>query len=139
MITLIPDSSARIVPRGYGEEVDVEVTFPDKGPKWGVMLSGGERAVTALALKLALFELTPSPLYMLDEVESALDWTRNHKMQELLKTLSQKRQLIIVTHFQSTIHMANTVHGVRVRPDGSSWLKFHFVMDERLFKIYKCC
>jgi len=136
---LMPGSHGRIVWGPDSEEVDVEIIFPDKGLKRGVSLSGGERASTALALKLALFRMLPSPMYILDEVEPALDWTHNHNMQELLKTLSQNRQLIIVTHFQSTIRMANTVHGVRIRPDGSSWLKFHFVMDERLFKVYKCC
>lgn len=78
-------------------------------------------------------------MFILDEVEPSLDWTRNHNMQNLLKNIAQNRQLIMVTHSQSTIRMADTVHGVRVRPDGSSWLKFHFLMDERLFKIYKCC
>ncbi|MBI5252716.1 MAG: AAA family ATPase [Desulfomonile tiedjei] len=136
---LLPGSRARIV--NWNGEVgpDLEVTFPDKGVKWGVLLSGGERAVTALALKLALFNLVRSPMFMMDEVEPSMDWTRNHNMQGLLKKISQNRQLIMVTHFQSTIQMADTVHGVRIRPDGSSWLKFHFLMDERLFKIYKCC
>jgi chromosome segregation ATPase len=136
---LIPGSTARVVPLDGSDGMDVEVNFPDKGVKRGVLLSGGERAVTALALKLALFEMRPGPMYLLDEVEPALDWSRNRSTQELLKTLSAKRQLIMITHFQSTIHMAETVHGVRVRPDGSSWLKFHFQMDKRLFKIYKCC
>ncbi|AFM23588.1 AAA family ATPase [Desulfomonile tiedjei] len=136
---LIPGSYGRIFLDEIGEDADVEVTFPKKGAKRGVLLSGGERASTALALKLALFSMAPGPMYMLDEVEPSLDWTHNHNMQELLKKLAEHRQLIIVTHFQSTIRMARTVHGVRIRPDGSSWLKFHFVMDERLFKIYKCC
>jgi chromosome segregation protein len=136
---LVPGSYGRILLDENGEDTDVEVTFQKKGAKRGVLLSGGERASTALALKLALFSMMPSPMYMLDEVEPSLDWTHNHNMQELLKKLAEGRQLIIVTHFQSTIRMARTVHGVRIRPDGSSWLKFHFVMDERLFKIYKCC
>jgi chromosome segregation ATPase len=136
---LIPESSARIIWDAGTNNVDVEVTFPDKGSRRGVSLSGGERAVTALALKLALFGCSPSPTYLLDEVEPSLDWTHNRSVQELLKKLAKTRQLIMVTHFESTIRLANTVHGVRVRRDGSSWLKFHFVMDERLLKAYKCC
>lgn len=136
---LIPGSHARIVNWNGDDEADLEVTFADKGVKYGVMLSGGERAVTALALKLALFNLSDSSVLMMDEVEPSLDWTRNRNMQNLLKKVSEDRQLIMVTHFQSTIQIANTVHGVRIRPDGSSWLKFHFLMDERLFKIYRCC
>ncbi len=136
---LIPGGQARIMNWNGEEGLNLEVIFQDKGPKWGVLLSGGERAVTALALKLALFNLLKSPMFMMDEVEPSMDWTRNHNMQALLKKISQDRQLILVTHFQGTIQMADTVHGVRIRPDGSSWLKFHFLMDERLFKIYKCC
>lgn len=139
LASLVPGSSGQILLDGGGDEVEVQVVIPKKGLRRGVLLSGGERASTALALKLALFSMAPSPMFLLDEVEPSLDWTHNHNMQELLKKLSQNRQLIIVTHFQSTIRMANTVHGVRIRPDGSSWLKFHFVMDERLFKIYSCC
>jgi chromosome segregation protein len=60
-------------------------------------------------------------------------------MQELLRALSEKKQLIMITHLRSTIQLANTVHGVRTRWDGSSFLKFYFVMDERLLKLYKCC
>lgn len=136
---LMPGTSGQLFYDKSPNCVDLEVVFPDKGRRRGILLSGGERASTALALKLALFHTRPSPMYMFDEIEPSLDWTHGHNMQDLLKKLSQDRQLIIVTHFQSTIRMANTVHGVRIRPDGSSWLKFHFVMDERLFKIYKCC
>lgn len=136
---LIPGSRARIANWDGEDDLDLEISFPDKGKKWGVLLSGGERAVAALALKLALFNLVKSPMFMMDEIEPSMDWTRNHNMQSLLKRISQTRQLIMITHFQSTIQMADTVHGVRIRPDGSSWLKFHFLMDERLFKVYKCC
>jgi chromosome segregation ATPase len=135
---ILPGCKAKLTYR-EGQPITVEVIFPDKGPRRGFQLSGGEKASTALALKLALFQSTPSPMYLMDEIEPSLDWTRNHNMQDLLKELSDQRQLVIITHFQSTIRMANTVHGVRIRPDGSSWLKFHFVMDDRLFKIYKCC
>jgi chromosome segregation protein len=137
LATLIPGAEAWLLEQGDG--LELEVRFPDKGVKRGFLLSGGERAVTALALKLALFELTNSPAYLLDEVEPSLDWTKNKNTQNLLQEVSARRQLIMVTHLRSTIEMADTVHGVRVRPDGSSWLKFHFKMDERLFKIYKCC
>ncbi|MCX5872636.1 MAG: AAA family ATPase [Deltaproteobacteria bacterium] len=132
---LMPGTSGQLFYDQSADCVDIEVVFPDKGRRRGIQLSGGERASTALALKLALFHTRPSPMYMFDEIEASLDWTHGHNMQDLLKKLSQDRQLIIVTHFQSTIRMANTV----IRPDGSSWLKFHFIMDERLFKIYKCC
>ncbi|MEW6349387.1 MAG: AAA family ATPase [Thermodesulfobacteriota bacterium] len=139
LAALIPGTRGRIIAENGLESIDVTVRFPGKGEKHGTLLSGGERAVTALAMKLALFESRPSPMYLLDEVEPSLDWARNSNVQGLLKEVSRDRQLIMVTHLQSTIQIAKTVHGVRVRPDGSSWLKFHFVMDERLFKVYRCC
>ncbi len=134
---LIPEASARLLAEDGG--LEMEVSFKDKGIKRGILLSGGERAVAALALKLALFGHRSSPCYLLDEVEPALDWVKNKATQNLLTEVSAGRQLIMVTHLRSTIELAETVHGVRIRPDGTSWLKFHFVMDERLFKIYKCC
>lgn len=136
---LIPHSSARLFFDEDDGDLDVEVVFGDKGAKRGIMLSGGERAATSLALKLALFESKPSPLYLLDEVEPSLDWARNNNMQGLFKKLSKDRQLVLITHTRSTVEIADTVHGVRVRSDGASWLKFHFLMDERLLKVYRCC
>lgn len=102
-------------------------------------LSGGQKAVTSLALKLALFEQLGTPLYLLDEVEPSLDYTNHKSMQALLKMLAKNRQLIMITHLRSTIELANTVHGVRTRIDGTSFMKFYFVMDERLLRLYKCC
>jgi chromosome segregation protein len=60
-------------------------------------------------------------------------------MQTMLKELARKKQLVMITHLRSTIELADTVHGVRTRPDGSSFMKFYFVMDERLLRLYKCC
>jgi chromosome segregation protein len=60
-------------------------------------------------------------------------------MQTLLRRLALKKQLIMITHLRSTIQLANTVHGVRTRWDGSSFMKFYFVMTESLLRLYKCC
>jgi chromosome segregation protein len=136
---LVPGSTSRLVVGDDGTQIDVSIGFPSKLPKGTVLLSGGERAVACLALKLALFEFRPSPVYLMDEVEPALDWTRNASMQSLLKRLSGDRQLILVTHTRSTVEVAKSVHGVRMRPDGSTWLKFHLLMDERLYAVYRCC
>jgi chromosome segregation protein len=102
-------------------------------------LSGGEKSVTSLAFKLALFEQLKSPFYLLDEVEPSLDYTSHKSMQEMLKNLAKNKQLIMITHLRSTIELADTVHGVRTRFDGSSFMKFYFMMDERLLRLYKCC
>jgi len=90
---------------------------------------------------LALFHLhqLQSPLYLLDEVEPALDYINHKSMQAFLKNVASDKQLIMITHLRSTIDLADTLHGVRTRFDGSSFMKFYFVMDERLLKLYKCC
>ena len=119
--------------------LEIEVTFPDKGTKKARFLSGGEKTVASLAAKLALFGRLQSPFYLLDEVEPSLDWTNHRNMSNLLKDLAKRRQLIMITHLRSTIEVADTVHGVRTQFDGSSFMKFHFVMDKRLLRLYKCC
>jgi chromosome segregation ATPase len=119
--------------------LEIEVTLPGNRRRKAHQLSGGEKAVTSLALKLAIFEQLNSPLYLLDEVEPSLDYTNHKSMQALLKALASRRQLIMITHLRSTIELANTLHGVRTRWDGTSFMKYYFVMDERLLRLYKCC
>jgi chromosome segregation ATPase len=138
---LLPEGDCRL----YAEEangskgLEIEIRFADKGLKKSKLLSGGERTVTSLAAKLALFDQLQSPIYLLDEVEPALDYVNHKRMQELLKDLAKRKQLIMITHLRSTIELANTLHGVRTRRDGSSFMKFYFVMDKRLLRLYKCC
>jgi chromosome segregation protein len=119
--------------------LEIEITLPGNRRRKAHQLSGGEKSVTSLALKLAIFEQLCSPFYLLDEVEPSLDYTNHKSMQALLKTLARKKQLIMITHLRSTIELADTLHGVRTRWDGSSFMKFYFVMDERLLRLYKCC
>ena len=122
-----------------GQGLEVEVAVKGKNIRRAHQLSGGEKSITSLALKLALFDRLRSPFYLLDEVEPALDYINHKSMQALLKELAVKKQLIMITHLRSTIELANTLHGVRSRPDGSSFMKFYFVMNERLLRLYKCC
>lgn len=138
---LLPEGDCRLftLPVNGDIGLDVEVRFPDKGPKRSKLLSGGERTITSLAAKLALFDQLTSGLYLLDEVEPALDYVNHKNMQELLKTLARERQMIMITHLRSTLDLADTVHGVRTRGDGTSFMKFFMVMDERLLRLYKCC
>jgi len=119
--------------------LEIEVTLPGNRRRKAHQLSGGEKSVTSLALKLAIFGQLDSPFFLLDEVEPSLDYTNHKSMQALLKTLAKKKQLVMITHLRSTIALANTVHGVRTRWDGSSFMKFYFVMNERLLRLYKCC
>ncbi len=118
---------------------EIEIDLPGNRRRRVHQLSGGEKSITSLALKLALFEDLQTPFFLLDEVEPALDYTNHKSMQAFLKDVASRRQLIMITHLRSTIELANTLHGVRTRWDGSSFMKFYFVMDERLLRLYKCC
>jgi chromosome segregation ATPase len=119
--------------------IDVEVMLKGNRVRRAHQLSGGEKAITSLALKLALFRGLESPFYLLDEVEPSLDYTNHKSMQAFLKDVASDKQLIMITHLRSTMELANTLHGVRTRWDGSSFMKFYFVMEERLLRLYKCC
>jgi chromosome segregation protein len=118
---------------------EIEANLPGNRRRRAHQLSGGEKAVTSLALKLAAFHGLQSPFYLLDEVEPSLDYTNHKSMQTFLKDVASEKQMVMITHLRSTIELANTVHGVRTRFDGSSFMKFYFVMDERLLRLYKCC
>lgn len=138
---LMPEGDARVhlVGSDGSAGLEIEVDLPGNRARKAHQLSGGEKSVTSLALKLALFDLFETPFFLLDEVEPSLDYTNHKSMQALLKTVASKKQLIMITHLRSTIELANTLHGVRTRQDGSSFMKFYFVMDERLLRLYKCC
>lgn len=138
---LFPEGSGALqsVSRNGEMGLDIEVNIRGDRKRKAHQLSGGEKSVTSLALQLAVFGQLKSPIFLLDEVEPALDYTNHKSMQALLKSLAENKQLIMITHLRSTIQLANTVHGIRTRMDGSSFMKFYFVMDERLLRLYKCC
>lgn len=138
---LIPegDVDLSLTAHGEGAGLNVEATFPGKGTKNSMLLSGGEKTICSLALNLSIFEKLESPFYLLDEVEPSLDWSNHRHMQALLKKLAEKRQLVMITHLRSTIELADTLHGIRARRDGTSFIKFYFEMNERLLRAYKCC
>ncbi len=137
---LDPRLEGKIRVEGDGTpELEFAMTFPGASrPRPAHQLSGGQQAVTSLAFKLAAFEEVDSPLYLLDEVEPSLDYGNHKSIQALLKDLAARRQLIMITHLRTTIDVANTVHGVRTRRDGSSFMKFYFLMDERILRLFRC-
>lgn len=119
--------------------IEINIDLKGNRKRRAHQLSGGEKSITSLALKLACFDQLDSPFFLLDEVEPSLDYTNHKNMQAFLRDVSGNNQLIMITHLRSTISLADTVHGVRTRFDGSSFMKFYFVMDERLLRLYKCC
>jgi chromosome segregation protein len=100
--------------------IDVEARPAGKKVKRLSLLSGGERALTAIAFLLAIFRARPSPFYVLDEVEAALDDTNLQRLLEILAELRDQSQLIIVTHQKRTMEVADTLYGVSMRGDGVS-------------------
>ena len=100
--------------------IDVEARPPGKKVKRLSLLSGGERALTAIAFLIAIFRARPSPFYVLDEVEAALDDTNLQRLLEILAELRETSQLIIVTHQKRTMEVADTLYGVSMRRDGVS-------------------
>jgi chromosome segregation ATPase len=141
MSYLIPLGEVRLaaISKNGHKGLEIEVNLPGNRLRRAHQLSGGEKSITSLALKLAVFHQLESPFFLLDEVEPSLDYTNHKSMQAFLKDVADSKQLIMITHLRSTIALANTVHGVRTRWDGSSFMKFYFVMDERLLRLYKCC
>jgi chromosome segregation protein len=100
--------------------IEVEARPPGKRIKRLSLLSGGERALTAIAFLIAIFKARPSPFYVLDEVEAALDDTNLQRLLEILAELRDVSQLIIVTHQKRTMEVADTLYGISMRGDGVS-------------------
>jgi chromosome segregation protein len=100
--------------------IDIEARPPGKRVKRLSLLSGGERSLTAIAFLVAIFRARPSPFYVLDEVEAALDDTNLQRLLEILAELREVSQLIVVTHQKRTMEVADTLYGISMRGDGVS-------------------
>jgi chromosome segregation protein len=100
--------------------IEIEARPPGKKVKRLSLLSGGERALTAIAFVVAIFKARPSPFYVLDEVEAALDDSNLQRLLQIFAELRDNSQLIIVTHQQRTMEVADTLYGISMRGDGVS-------------------
>jgi chromosome segregation protein len=121
---------ARLFPGGEGRLVltdpddmlntgiEVEARPPGKKVKRLSLLSGGERSLTAVALLVSIFKARPSPFYVMDEVEAALDDTNLGRLLILLEELRESSQLIVITHQKRTMEVADALYGVTMRGDG---------------------
>jgi chromosome segregation protein len=98
--------------------IEVEARPPGKKVKRLSLLSGGEKALTAVAMLVAIFRARPSPFYIMDEVEAALDDTNLRRLLGLFELLRAKSQLIVVTHQKPTMEVADSLYGVTMRDDG---------------------
>lgn len=102
--------------------VEIQATPPGKKIKTVTMLSGGERALTAIALICAIISANPSPFVVLDEVDAALDEANSERLAKILDDLSHKTQFIIITHNRASMRHANILYGVTMGDDGISKL-----------------
>jgi chromosome segregation protein len=126
------DIFARLFPGGEGRliltepdnllttGVDIEARPPGKRIKRLSLLSGGEKSLTVVAMLVAIFKSRPSPFYILDEVEAALDDVNLQRLLGVLEDLRTNSQLIIITHQKRTMEVADALYGVTMRGDGVS-------------------
>ncbi|MFI7584677.1 chromosome segregation protein SMC [Kocuria sp. M1N1S27] len=98
--------------------IDVEARPAGKKIKRLSLLSGGERSLTAIALLVAIFKARPSPFYVMDEVEAALDDRNLGRLLGIFRQLQETSQLIIITHQKRTMEIADALYGVAMRGDG---------------------
>lgn len=98
--------------------IEVEARPPGKKVKRLSLLSGGERSLTAVALLVAIFKARPSPFYVMDEVEAALDDTNLQRLIRIFAELRESSQLIVITHQKRTMEVADALYGVSMRGDG---------------------
>ena len=98
--------------------IEVEARPPGKKVKRLSLLSGGERSLVAVALLVSIFKARPSPFYIMDEVEAALDDTNLGRLITLFEELRGSSQLIVITHQKKTMEIADALYGVSMRGDG---------------------
>jgi chromosome segregation protein len=100
--------------------IEIEASPPGKKVKRLSLLSGGERSLTAIAYLFAIFKARPSPFYVLDEVEAALDDSNLQRLLRAFEELRESSQLIVITHQRRTMEAADALYGVSMRGDGVS-------------------
>jgi chromosome segregation protein len=100
--------------------IDIKATPPGKKMKSISMLSGGERALTSIALICAMIANNPSPFVVLDEVDAALDEANSLRFAEIVSELSHQTQFVIITHNRATMEKADILYGVTMGADGAS-------------------
>ncbi len=102
------------------EGIDIFVSLPRKKIKGLVMLSGGERALTSIALLFAMSQVNPPPFIILDETDAALDEANSRKYGDMIENLSKHSQLILITHNRETMSRAGIIYGITMNSSGVS-------------------
>ena len=132
---LFPGGKGRIVltdPHNLRESgIEVEASPAGKKVKRLTLLSGGEQSLAAVAFLVALFKARPSPFYILDEVEAALDDANLGRLLQIYEELREKSQLIVVTHQKRTMEVADALYGISMRGDGISAVVSQRIRDAK--------
>jgi chromosome segregation protein len=102
------------------EGVELHVALPNKRVKGLQMLSGGERALTSIALIFAMSQVNPPPFIILDETDAALDEANSRRYGDMIQALAQKSQLVLITHNRETMGRAGILYGITMAGDGIS-------------------
>ena len=102
--------------------IEIVASPPGKKLQSVLLLSGGEKALTAMALLMAVFQYTPSPFCILDEVDAPLDEPNIHRLTRLLGAMSDQTQFIVITHAKRTMEAAQSLYGVTMQEPGVSRL-----------------
>jgi chromosome segregation protein len=122
--TLFPGGEGRLILTEPDDMLATGIEFearpPGKKVKRLSLLSGGERSLTAIAFLVSIFKARPSPFYVMDEVEAALDDTNVQRLLDIFEELRASSQLIIITHQKRTMEIADSLYGVSMRADGVS-------------------
>jgi chromosome segregation protein len=122
--TLFPGGSGRITLTDptdlLNTGIEIEARPSGKNLRRLSLLSGGERSLTAMAYLFAVFRARPSPFYLLDEVEAALDDVNLHRFLDLINEFRNEAQLLIVSHQKRTMEAGDCLYGVTMPPGGSS-------------------
>lgn len=114
-----PDASAEASEK-IKEGIDISVDLPHKKTKGLMMLSGGERALTSIALLFAMSQVNPPPFIILDETDAALDEANSRKYGDMIEALSAYSQLILITHNRETMSRAGVIYGITMSAEGAS-------------------
>lgn len=109
-------------PNAGPQGIEIQATPPGKRLKSIALLSGGERALCSIALICAIMATNPSPFVVLDEVDAALDESNSHKFAEIISSLADQTQFVVVTHNRATMDRAHILYGVSMGENGTSQL-----------------
>lgn len=130
------DIEEEVIEEEEGEEgIDIAINLPRKKVKSLMMLSGGERALTSIALLFAISQVNPPPFIILDETDAALDEANSRKYGDMIANLSKYSQLILITHNRETMSRAGVLYGVTMGADGAS--KLLSIQFEEAVKVAK--